>query len=328
MNRLAALLLSATLLAAPIANATTLKPIGSVAAAQITLGDLFDGLPEDVASRTLMAAPAPGSSMTLDAGMLARIAGANGITWRPISPYDNVQLKREAVEVSTAGIQDALRAALIQAGTGADVDIQLDNRTLSLFLPVGSDASVRVENLAYEPARGRLTADLVAPASGPELLRQTVTGRAIDMVELPVLNRRLQTGEIIGEGDLTYLRAPRDRLIAGAVTDSADLVGKTLRRTVTPNQAVNSRDVREPVLVAKGAMVTIMLQSDLMTLTTQGRSLADGSQGELVRIVNTSSSRVIEAIVAGPNLVTVRPAGQIAAANQSAARPVNARASR
>jgi len=48
-----------------------------------------------------------------------------------------------------------------------------------------------------------------------------------------------------------------------------------------------------------------------MTLTASGKALSDGSQGELVRIVNTSSSRVIEAVVTGPNMVTVNPSGPV-----------------
>lgn len=328
MNRLAVLLLAASMLA-PLspACAATLKPSGTVAGDQVRLGDLFDGLAPEQAQRVVTGAPAPGASLTLDAGTLGRIAGSHGVSWRPIGPYDTVQLRRESVEIGADQLRDSLRAALVEQGAAPGIDVVLDNRSLSLFLPAGSDVSVRVEKLAYDPVRGRLNADLVAPASGPEQLRQSVSARAIDMVELPVLNRRLAPGEMIGEADLSYISMPRDRLAAGAVTDSADLVGKAARRAVVANQPINGRDIREPVIVAKGTLVTILLQSGAMTLSSQGKALADGSTGELVRIVNTSSGRVIEATVAGPNLVTVRPGAQVAAA-QTNGRPAPARASR
>ncbi|MQP66469.1 flagellar basal body P-ring formation protein FlgA [Niveispirillum sp. SYP-B3756] len=321
MRRLAAILIAATLLTAPSAGAAALKPNGVVSAQQVVLSDLFDGLPPEQAARVVTNAPAPGGTLTLDTATLLRIATANGVAWRPVGLGEMVQLKREAVQIPQVTIQDGLRDALVQqAGTSANVDILLDNRSLALFLPVGSDTSVRVENLAYDPVRGRLTADLIAPATGPQLLRQTVSGRAIDMVELPVLNRRLAPGEVVGDSDLSYLNMPRDRVVAGAITSAGELVGKSLRRAVAPNQPVNGRDVREPVVVVKGQVVTILLQSGSMQLSAQGKALSDGAQGELVRIVNSSSSRVIEATVAGPNLVTVRPAAQIAAAQQAAAR--------
>lgn len=326
MNRFASLLLAATLLSctAVAADAATLKPAATVADGQILLGDLFDGLSPDVATRVVMTAPAPGRRTALDGAALTRIAAANGVDWRAMVGADRISIDRSAVEITNAVIQDSVRDAVQAAGAGDGVQVQMDNRTLSLLLPVGNDASVRVENLAYDSKRARWTADLVAPANGPEMLRQSVSGRAVDMVELPVLARRMAPGEVIGEADITYIQQPRDRVQAGSVTDVSEMIGKSLRRAVSPNQAVNGRDVRDPVVVNKGQLVTIVLQSEIMTLTASGKALSDGSEGELVRIVNTSSSRVIEAIVAGPNLVTVRPAGQIATVSHSAGMPKKA----
>lgn len=312
MIRFAALLLAATLLTGPAA-AATLKPTPTVHGDQILLGDLFDGLTAEQAMRPVMIAPAPGRQAILDAPTLTRLAAANGIGWAASSGADRLLVDRAAVEVTTQAITDELRNAMLDTGAAAGIELLLDNRTLSFFLPAGNDASVRVEKLAYDAQRARLTADLVIPATGPEQIRQTIGARVVDMVELPVLARRMAGGEVIGEGDITFISQPRDRVQAGTVTDAAEMIGKSLRRAVAPNRAVNGRDVREPVVVGRGQAVTIQLQSSVMTLTASGRALTEGAMGELVRIVNTSSNRVIEAIVAGPNLVTVLPAGQIAA---------------
>ncbi|MFV3129339.1 flagellar basal body P-ring formation chaperone FlgA [Niveispirillum sp. KHB5.9] len=310
MTRFAALMLAAALLTGTAAGAATLKSGASVMDGQILLGDLFDGLSPEQAVHPILTAPEPGRRVSLDAPALQRIASTNGVDWRAAGGADRITIERASVQVTSDAIVASLRQALREAGAGDGVDVLLDNRTLSLFLPAGNDASVRVENLAYDAQRGRLSAEIVAPATGQELLRQPVGGRAVHMVELPVLARRLNTGEVIADADITYIRQPRDRVQAGAVTDVSEMIGKTVRRAVAPNQAVYVRDVREPVVVAKGQAVTILLQSKAMTLTASGKALSDGAQGELVRIVNTSSSRVIEAVVAGPNLVTVNPAGQ------------------
>lgn len=311
MTRFAALMLAAAfLLSGTAAGAATLKPAATVADGQILLGDLFDGLTPELAVRPVLTAPDPGRRVNLDAPALSRIAASNGIDWRASGGADRVTVERASVEVTNSTIVDTLRQALRDAGAGDGVDVLLDNRTLSLFLPTGNDATVRVENLAYDPQRGRLSAEIVAPATGPEVTRQPVGARAVDMVELPALSRRLTQGEVISDADITWVRQPRDRVQAGVVFEASEMIGKTVRRAVAPNQAVYVRDVREPVVVAKGQAVTILLKTNAMTLTASGKALSDGAQGELVRIVNTSSSRVIEAVVAGPNLVTVLPAGQ------------------
>lgn len=305
MKNLLAILLTGTLLASA-ADAATLKAAASVEGSQIRLGDLFDGLEEAQAARIVGAAPAPGRSVSFDAPSLARIAVAHGVAWQPVGGADRLQVARTSVSLGLQDIQAALVDALAAAGAPAGLDVTLDNRTFTLFLPAGTEPTVRVENLAYDAARGRVNATLVAPATGPEQLRTPVGGRAIATVEVPVLNRRLNTGDVIAESDLDWVTLPRDRAGADLVTDAAALVGKTAKRGMAPNQPIRARDVRAQVAVQKGQLVTILLQSPTMTLTAQGRAMADGAAGEVIRVTNTNSSRVVEAEVAGPNLVTVQ----------------------
>lgn len=308
MKRFASLIL-ASLLLTGAAHAATLKPDNAVNEDQLRLGDLFTGLPADQADRIVGQAPAPGRSQTLDAVALARIAAAFGVDWRPTGGGDRVKIERASVTIGAELIQEALVQALRDTGAPDGIDVALDNRSLSLSLPAGNDGSVRVENLAYDAVRNRVSADLVAPASGPELIRQTVGARAAVMVEVPVLARRLMPGDVITDSDLQWTKQARDR-VGSDVAQTADaLVGKTARRGVAPNQPVHLRDIREPIIVQKGQLVSILLQTSTMTLTAQGRALTDGSSGEVVRVINTASNRTIDAVVAGPNLVAVQAAG-------------------
>ena len=43
-----------------------------------------------------------------------------------------------------------------------------------------------------------------------------------------------------------------------------------------------------------------------MTLTSKGRALEDGSEGDTIRIANTHSNTVIEGIVVGAHMVAVQ----------------------
>jgi len=48
-------------------------------------------------------------------------------------------------------------------------------------------------------------------------------------------------------------------------------------------------------------------------LSTQGKALEDGAMGAAIRIANSKSNRVIDAIVTGPNLAAIAAAAQLAA---------------
>lgn len=308
MIRLAPLLLSCVVLAGSFgpAESATLRTTAMVSDGQIRLGDLFDGLDSDLAERAVAAAPEPGRRLSLDPAALSRIAAAHRLEWRPVTGADRVMVERASFSIGPDRIQEALSNALADAGVRGRMEVALDNRTLTLHLPAGTDDMVVVENLAYDPARSRLTAELFLPGTGQ---RQTVGARAVEVVDVPVLNRRMMPGEVISQSDLDWTTLQRDRTGADTVLSAAELVGQTVRRNVTPHRPVRAGDVRAPVVVPRGAVVTILLQTPSMTLTAQGRALSDGAHGEVIRVTNTASNRTVEARVAGDGLVTVVPAG-------------------
>lgn len=54
--------------------------------------------------------------------------------------------------------------------------------------------------------------------------------------------------------------------------------------------------VTKPKLVRRGQAVTLAVRSGTLTITAQGRALADGREGDAVRVV-TPSSRTVEGVV-------------------------------
>jgi flagella basal body P-ring formation protein FlgA len=63
--------------------------------------------------------------------------------------------------------------------------------------------------------------------------------------------------------------------------------------------------VEEPPVVQKGSKVMIKAESDRILITTIGRALEDGRNGDLVKVVNVNSGKEIVARVKGPELVVV-----------------------
>lgn len=326
MKRLARLLLAGPILAGTLmlgaapdrADAATVgaslvipKANAVVEADIVRLGDLFEGLDPALAERPVATAPAPGRRAAFDAPALARLAAAHGIAWRPSGGADRVELVRASHEIGPAEIADALKLAAMRAGAPDGLEVTLDNRSLAVHLPVGVERSFALEDVRWDAARNRLQADLVAPApgGGPTVIRQTIGARAVDVVQVPVLTRRIAPGEIISDADIAFVAMARDRLGANAITDIGGLVGNTPRRGVAVNQPVRTHDVRTPVVVRKGALVVIALKTPTMALTAQGRALEDGGLGETIRVSNTASARIVEATVVGSGMVTVEPTG-------------------
>ena len=188
---------------------------------------------------------------------------------------------------------------------GDGLSITLANRNQALFVATDAIEGLAVENISYDARTGRFTASLVAAAGTAHEARAEFSGRAIETVELPVLNRAMKKGEIISDGDIEWIdwqakRTPRD-----AITDAADLVGQAARRSLRPDAPLRARDVGEPIVVTKGSAVRLVYRTPMMVLTAGGRALEDGAMGSVIRIRNSKSKVVVEARVDGANIVSV-----------------------
>ncbi|HLJ21485.1 MAG TPA: flagellar basal body P-ring formation chaperone FlgA, partial [Stellaceae bacterium] len=123
--------------------------------------------------------------------------------------------------------------------------------------------------------------------------------------EVPVPARLLAPGETIAAGDITTVTLRTDRVSADMLLQASDLVGKTPRHQLRPGEPVRQSDVEVPLVIHRGSLVTIVLETPSLRLSAEGKALDDGGTGAVIRVANTKSSRVIDAVVTGPGTVTV-----------------------
>ncbi len=299
--------------AAPAAEAApvTLRQSVTVSGGLVRLGDLF--VPAgDKAEAAVAYAPAPGKRAIFDARWLYRVARAYGLNWRPLSIHEKAVVARESIVIGRREIADHILAALVDKGVDADMRVELSNRMLRIHVPGDSTATVAVEDVAYDARTRRFIAIVAAPADDPAARRIRVTGREHRVIDGPVLTRRVLAGEVIRKRDVKWIAMRGDRLQRDTIQDSGALIGKSPRRGLRAGVPVRVSDVRLPVLVPRRSLVTIMYRVRSMTLTAQGRALEDGGAGDTVRVANTQSNTVVQAVVTGANRVSVQPTGPIA----------------
>ncbi len=277
----------------------------------VVLGDLFDNA-GDKASVKVAYSPPPGKQTTYDVYWLFKLARAHGLNWRPLNMRTRSTVKRESQIIERDEIEDELIAALRDKGVSQEIEIAFSNRRLSLHVAIDRPATVGVENLVYSRATGRFSAVVQAPAKDPTGQRVRVTGRVHELITVPVLTVRKGRNEIIGRADIEWLEMRKKRIRRDTILDAKLLIGKAARSLIREGRPITRRAVRRPVMVAKGSMVTINLASPFMRLTAQGRALRNGGRGDVIRVINTRSNKIIEARVDGPDNVSVRLASRLA----------------
>ena len=299
--------LAAALLSATGASAATLRAEALVRDENIRLSDLFDGT-GSLGSTVITRAPAPGRKMVFDAGMLTQVANAYRLDWRAGNAFDRSVVERAAATISTDRIVEALKQGLQTKMPGERFTVELESRNLEINLAAEAPDTLSLDNLYYQSSDNRFSATLVAAAGTSFAHRISVSGKVSKTAEIPVLNRRLGTTEVISSRDISWIDVRADQLSGDVATSADQLIGRAPRRAIGENAPIRVRDVQAPVVVKRGDMVTMTLKTPAMVLTAQGRALADGAAGDTVRVINTGSSRTVEATVSGPNQVTVMTA--------------------
>jgi flagella basal body P-ring formation protein FlgA len=146
------------------------------------------------------------------------------------------------------------------------------------------------------------------------------TAAAASGARIVVPARDVPRGEVIGDSDLTYQTIAADKMPPSVATSMNDLDGKETRRYLRAGQPVRLDDVRMPILVTKGSMVTMIFDAPGITLTVSGKAITEGGLGESVTVLNPISFRQITGTVTGAGSVravdisaTVGPQDQIVA---------------
>lgn len=289
----------------------TLRAAATVASDVIRLGDLFsDAGPH--ADDVVAPAPPPGSRTIFNAQWLATTASEHQLDWEPQSRFEQASIERATRVIGADAVVSRLLDEIGRHQSIDGAELQLDDPGFRFVVAKEASNTIAVEGLTIDPRSGRFSALLQAPAEDAAAEQRRITGRLIQMFRLPALTHALAAGETIVAGDIEIMPLPADRVGADMVLEPRELIGKTPRHALRAHEPLRNADVQVPIVVHKGDLVTIVLETSAMRLTAQGKALDDGGLGAAIRVANTKSGRVIDAAVVAGNLVTVAAPSQLA----------------
>ena len=283
------------------AQAATLRGGTTLSDPQVRLSDLFDGVERD---RAIGPSPEPGGRIIVESAQLGAIARQFDVDWRPTSTADRIVLERPGRPFPREETMAALRVALAVAGVAADADVEMPGFSTPL-VPTDIRATAEVGQLDYNPVTGQFTAVLSVTAAGMSPGHSRLSGRIVDIVELPVPSHRMMPGDIIGAGDIQMARLHANAVRADVAQIPAQAVGMALRHPVGPGAPLLLADLARPQAVQKGEAVQMQLDTPGISVSAQGIAMEGGAVGERVRVLNGSSRAIVEAEVLANGRVRV-----------------------
>jgi flagellar basal body P-ring formation protein FlgA len=121
-----------------------------------------------------------------------------------------------------------------------------------------------------------------------------------------VLSRPVQRGEIITIQHLAIEKRDVSNLRGDFITQIGQVENKQAAHTAQAGTILGSRSFVEPLLIKRGDKIIISSAQSAFAIRMSGIAMMDGTKGQVIRIKNESSGRIINAIVSEPGLVLVK----------------------
>jgi flagellar basal body P-ring formation protein FlgA len=274
----------------------------------VHIGDVIDNA-GPAAQIAIYRAPDLGTTGSLPTAQVLTALRAHQVIGVDTRNIKQVTVTRLARNIDSKDIQEGIAHALEHRnglGEAANLSLTFDRDIQDLHLDASNTGAMQPTIVRYEPRSNRFDVTFeIANDSGAAPAKLRFTGTAIEMVEAAVLTRNIERTEILKSSDLMVERRPKAEIGGdAAVRDRA--LGMQVRRSMRAGQALKAADLVKPDLVQRDQGVTLIYQSAGLYLTTRGKAVDSGTEGDVVSVVNLQSKRTVTGVVTGRGQVTIQ----------------------
>ena len=128
----------------------------------------------------------------------------------------------------------------------------------------------------------------------------------IDLFEdVATVTKPLLRGQLIDESSIRFQKTNVSRLNNGYFLKNAALQQLQARRDLIRGTVLTPRNLAPRLLVRSGQQVTLMLSYNGLEIKSSGRALQSARMGQVVKVRNSQSNKIVEGVVTGVALVQV-----------------------
>jgi flagella basal body P-ring formation protein FlgA len=290
-------------IAAPVLRANV-----TVTGDVVRIGDVIDnaGVAAQIA---IYRAPDLGTTGTLPTAQVLSVLRAHQVIGVEAKDIKQVSVTRLARTVEAKEIEQDIAHALEHRGglgDAANLTLTFDRDLQDVQLDASNSGAMQLVATRFEPRSGRFDVTFeVADDSGTAATRLRFTGNAIETVEAAVLTRNVERNDILKSSDVVIERRPKAD-VGGDAAGRNHSVGMQMRRPMRSGQPLRSADLVKPDLVQRDQEVTVIYQSAGLYLTTRGKALDSGAEGDLVNVLNPQTKRTLSGTVSARAQVTIQ----------------------
>ena len=118
-----------------------------------------------------------------------------------------------------------------------------------------------------------------------------------------VVRKNITKGEVITEDHLTYSFQISDDL-PGVFTTMSEIIGRKAKFNLARGAVIKTRQLEIVYPVEKGKAVLVVANNSRLSITVNAIALEAGQLGDMIKVKNSTSGRILNAIVTGEKKVS------------------------
>ena len=180
-------------------------------------------------------------------------------------------------------------------GDAANLNLTFDRDVQDVRLEAWNNGPLQPVSARYEPRSARFDVSFeIANDTNNGRTKLRFTGIAVEMLEAAVLTRNVDRGDVLKASDVGNDAATRGHA-----------VGMQMRKGLRAGQPLRVADLGKPDLVQKDGNVTLIYEAAGIYLTSRGKAVDSGTEGDTVTVLNLQSKRTISGTVVGRDQVAI-----------------------
>jgi flagella basal body P-ring formation protein FlgA len=244
------------------------------------------------------------SMETFGARLLNKGVDLTGITWE-VPPY--VKITSEHQVLTGENIAARAKDYLIQQFTSkapADLSIEQIGQQNDLILPPGA---ITLKPRLTQGIRSNTAVDIDV------LVNETIINTVRPRFQVTLYEEVAVTAKPIGAGSILTLEnlrlerrdVARSTRSTEYITDLNKVLGLAARRSLGAGLVLDVSSLVRPDIIKRADPVTIIAQRGGIEVTTAGIALQDGYEGQIIRVQNQKTKKIITAKVVNADTVKV-----------------------
>ncbi len=285
--------------------AQTHKPEINIVGEFVYIQDIFTETAPN--PRPVLQAPVLGKSYNLTTDYLDKIAKQYSVKWQPITQYESSKITRKsdvisADELSILMEKEILKEQLINGEAKLKLKL-IGGYENGLNIEFGTKSLIRPTGISYNKPLKTATLTLSSFQTNGESYK--IMAKVELTKEALVPSQRINAGDIITNAMMTKIYLPESEFVGNFTSEMNEIIGKEARRSLNANRPINPSDLKEPQIIKAKQAITIVVQTPQMQLTAKGRAIEGGSKGDVIKVENIQSGKIIQATIVGTGIAMV-----------------------